>query len=71
MIPPRIGLIRDGDFESYQFGTDWYANGGSLEFVDASDAPSGGSYAKLTSRTARVINIKFDKNIIELIKKDY
>ena len=67
MVPPRIGLIRDGDFESYQFGTDWYANGGSLEFIDAPDAPSGGSYAKLTSRTARV-NINFEKNIRKLIK---
>ena len=52
LLPPLEGLIRDGDFESYQFGSDWFANGGSLEYIEAADAPSGTVYAKLTSRTA-------------------
>ena len=52
ILPEPVGLIRDGDFEFHQFGSDWYGNAATVEYIDATDAPKGNSYAKISGRTA-------------------
>ena len=60
VLPEPVGLIRDGDFEFHQFGTDWYGNAATVEFIDAMDAPKGNSYAKVTGRTASWSGLHID-----------
>ena len=60
LLPEPVGLIRDGDFEYHQFGTDWYGNNAIVEFIDAMDAPSGNSYAKVTGRTSAWAGLHID-----------
>lgn len=61
ILPEPVGLIRDGDFEFHQFGSDWYGNAATIEYIDdANDAPKGYSYAKVTDRTAAWSGLHID-----------